>query len=58
MGNDINQIARHLNTAAKTGRPGDLAPHAEALATMAAEIARIAGQAEQLLAPKRRGRHR
>jgi hypothetical protein len=58
MGNDIDQIALHLNIAAKTGRPGDLAPHGEALATMAAEVARIAGQAEKLLAPNRRGRRK
>jgi hypothetical protein len=58
VGNDINQVSRRVNAAAKAGRLEDLAPHMESLAVMSAEVDRVVGLAEKLLAPRRKRRRK
>jgi hypothetical protein len=49
VGNNLNQLARALNTAPHTGRPAGAATHAEILATAARDLAALRQTAEALL---------
>jgi hypothetical protein len=51
-------VSRRVNAAAKAGRLEDFAPHMESLAVMSAEVDRVVGLAEKLLAPRRKRRRK
>lgn len=56
VGNDINQLARALNTDLKAGRRPDAAAHEQALARMAEDVERLKALITEALETLLRGR--